>query len=293
MIRSRLPNFVASLIIFCLALAAPKPASGARGGPDHNTITRMYVFGDSYSDIGEGYRDGNGPTAVAYLAQQMGLQLMPANDPAARGQSLDFAISGAQTGTGDGHRFGKALLGVGMRNQVDEFAALVRSHEIEFDPGTTLFFFAGGLNDGPLTTQQTVSNLRDEIGTIYALGGRHFMVALLPKLIPEFSATATRLDPAIARIPGELNRQLRGAHVNLSHWGRFYDDILRNPSRYGITDTEHACAGRAVFHQDATPCASPSTLFYYHHGHPSTAAHKIVGGMLYREAMRLEKKGRL
>ena len=118
MIRSRLPNFVASLIIFCLALAAPKPASGARGGPDHNTITRMYVFGDSYSDIGEGYRDGNGPTAVAYLAQQMGLQLMPANDPAARGQSLDFAISGAQTGTGDGHRFGKALLGVGMRNRI-------------------------------------------------------------------------------------------------------------------------------------------------------------------------------
>ncbi len=291
MIRSRLFAFIAGLIFFWPPVAMP--AFAARGGPVHTTITRMYVFGDSYSDIGEGYRDGNGPTAVAYLAQQLGFQLMRANDPAARGQSLDFAISGAQTGSGDGHRVGKVLLGVGMRNQVDDFAARVRSHEIEFDPGTTLFFFAGGLNDGNLTTQQTVSNLEGEMGTIYALGGRNFMVALLPKLIPGFSATATRLDPAIERIPGELNTQLRGARVNLSHWGRFYDDILRNPSHYGITDTQEACAGRALFHQDTTPCASPSTHFYYHHGHPSTATHKIVGGMLYREVLRLEKKGRL
>lgn len=291
MIRSRLFELIAGLMFFCPALVTP--AFAARGAAVQNTITRMYVFGDSYSDIGEGYRDGNGPTAVAYLAQQLGFQLMPANDPAARGQSLDFAISAAQTGVEEGHRFGKVVMAVGMRNQVDDFAARVRSHEIEFDPGTTLFFFAGGLNDGKLTTQQTVSNLEGEIGTIYSLGGRHFMVALLPKLIPEFSATAARLDPAIARIPGELNKQLRGAHVNLSHWGRFYDDILRDPSRYGITDTEHACAGRAIFHQGGTPCASPDTHFYYHQAHPSTATHKIVGGMLYREVTKLEKKGKL
>ncbi len=34
-------------------------------------ITRLYVFGDSYSDIGEGYLDGNGPTAVAYFADHL------------------------------------------------------------------------------------------------------------------------------------------------------------------------------------------------------------------------------
>jgi phospholipase/lecithinase/hemolysin len=30
-------------------------------------ITRLCVFGDTYSDNGAGYVDGNGPAAMAYL----------------------------------------------------------------------------------------------------------------------------------------------------------------------------------------------------------------------------------
>ena len=30
------------------------------------SFKQLFVFGDSYSDIGEGYLDGNGPTAVEY-----------------------------------------------------------------------------------------------------------------------------------------------------------------------------------------------------------------------------------
>jgi phospholipase/lecithinase/hemolysin len=277
-----------------LACAVPAGAQAPAAPPAAmHTINRMYVFGDSYSDIGEGYRDCNGPTSVAYLAQRLGFELQPANDPALRGQSLDFAISGARTGSGAGHKIGDALLGYGMRNQVDDFAARVRSHDITFNPNTTLFFFAGGLNDGRQATEETVANLEGEIRTIYSLGGRHFLVALLPTAIPDFSAVGTRLDPAIARIPAELNAQLPGASVNISHWGPFYDEVIRNPAKYGISDTENQCAGRRIFHQDATPCASPATHFYYHHGHPSTATHKIVGGMLYEEVMALEKQRRL
>lgn len=285
-------NLLPMLLFACIALPTPAGAVAANPEPVH-AVKRMYVFGDSYSDIGEGYLDGNGPTAVAYLAQQLGLQLKPANDPAANSQSLDFAISGARTGSGAGHRFGQVLMGYGMRNQVDDFAARVRSHNIIFDPDTTLFFFAGGLNDGKLPTEETVANLEGEIETIYALGGRHFMVALLPKAIPDFSAVGTRLDPALAKIPADLNAQLAGARVNLSQWGPDYDEVMHHPAKYGITNTQNTCANRAFFHQDATPCASPSTHFYYHQGHPSTATHKAVGGMLYREVRRLEKRGRL
>lgn len=279
-----------------MILASAVPARGAAFPADATaiqTIDRMYVFGDSYSDIGEGYRDGNGPTSVAYLAQRLGFELMPANDPGARGKSLDFAISGARTDNGAGHKVGNVLLGYGMRNQVDDFAAQVRNQQIKFNPNTTLFFFAGGLNDGRLTTENTIANLEGEIRTIYSLGGLHFMVALLPTAIPDFSAVGTRLDTALGRIPAELNARLPGAKVNLSHWGPFYDEVMRSPAKYGITDTENQCAGRAIFHQVATPCASPATHFYYHHGHPSTATHKIVGGMLYDEVMVLEKRGQL
>jgi cholinesterase len=268
-------------------------AHAVQAAPTRSGVTRMYVFGDSYSDIGEGYLDGNGPTSVAYLAQRLGFKLLPANGPAAAGNSLDFAISGAGTGSRPGHRVDGALLGEGMVNQVDDFASRVSARTIAFNPKTTLFFFAGGLNDKKLPTETTVQNLEGEIKRIYGLGGRHFLVALMPTAIPDFSAVGTRLNPALARIPAELRLQLPGAHINLSHWGTFYDDVLHSAAKYGLTDTEDQCAGRAIFHQDATPCASPGTHFYYHHGHPSTATHKIVGAMLYGEVMALAKKGQL
>lgn len=246
-------------------------------------VHRLYVFGDSYSDIGAGYVDGNGPTAVAYFAQRLGLKLIPANATDIAGQSLDFAVSGARTGRGDGKKTGDALLGYGMRNQVDDFAAQVNSHAIRFDPATTLFYFAGGLNDKTLPSETTIANLSGEIRTLYALGARRFAVALLPTAIPAFSAVGKRLNPELARIPDELSTQLAGAQIALSHWGAFYDELIQNPAQYGIKNTTDACAGRAIFKQDATPCATPETYFYYHSGHPSTATHKIVGDKLYEE----------
>ena len=69
-------RFVSSALLGLVILsaaaehAAATPASTAK-------IDRMYVFGDSYSDIGEGYLDGNGPTAVAYLADRLGSNSIP------------------------------------------------------------------------------------------------------------------------------------------------------------------------------------------------------------------------
>src|SRR5215213_9257086 len=87
--------------------------------PAEPRISRLYVFGDSYSDSGAGYVDGNGPTAVVYLARRLGLDLKPAQEAGA--QNLNFAVSGAQTGRGAGRKVKDAMLGRGMVEQVDEF----------------------------------------------------------------------------------------------------------------------------------------------------------------------------
>lgn len=246
-------------------------------------IHRLYVFGDSYSDIGEGYLDGNGPTAVAYFAERLGLKLYPSNTPDAADKSLDFAVSGAQTGGGQGRKVKDALLGYGMRNQVDDFARKVSSHAIVFDPETTLFFIAGGLNDRKLPSETTVANLEGEIKTLYDLGARRFSIAVLPTAIPSFAEVGIRLNPEISRIPGELSPTLPGAQITLSRWGAFFDEVMRNPTRYGIQNITDACAGRSIFGEDATPCPHPETYYFFHHGHPSTAVHKIVGDKLYEE----------
>jgi phospholipase/lecithinase/hemolysin len=246
-------------------------------------VARLYVFGDSYSDTGAGYVDGDGPTAVAYLARRLGFELKPATGAESVTQSLNFAVSGAQTGSGAGRKVKDALLGRGMKEQVDDFVARVQSRQIAFDPKTTLFFVAGGLNDRRLPSAETVANLEAEIHKLYDAGARRFRVALLPTAIPAFSEVAVRLNPELRRIPGEVHAELPDAQIALSNWGGFFDEVMRNPRRYGIENTSDKCAGRAIFDEDATPCAKPSAYYYYHAGHPSTAVHKVVGDKLFDE----------
>jgi cholinesterase len=276
--------FTFAILLLC---AASLPVFAAS-----STYNRLYVFGDSYSDIGEGYLDGNGPTAVAYLAQHLGFPLLPANTPGPADRSLNFAISGAGTGRSAGTRIGAALLSVGMQNQVEDFAQRVRSRAVAFRPETTLFFLAGGLNDKRIPSNETVRNLESEIRSLYSLGARHVLVALLPVAIPDFSAVAQRLNPELARIPAQMQSELPDLHIALSHWGPFFDEVMRSPLEYGIYDTTDACAGRALFHQDPTPCSTPDRYFFYHAGHPSTAAHKIVGEKLYHEVLAFQAQSK-
>jgi phospholipase/lecithinase/hemolysin len=251
------------------------------------TINRLYVFGDSFSDSGAGYLDGNGPTAVAYLARHLGFVLVPSNAADTTRKSLNFAVSGAATGSGSGERIKDALLGLGMRNQVEDFAARVHAGSVHFQPESTLFFIAGGLNDARLATESTLENLKTEIRMLHGSGGRRFLIALLPISIPGFSDVSKRLNPALAGIPRELAAELPDASIVLSRWGAFFDEILHDPARYGITNTRDACAGRALFNEDPTPCLKPASYFYYHAEHPSTAVHRIVGKKLYEEVLKL------
>jgi hypothetical protein len=271
---------IASLLL-TLAIVTPPAAQSAAPGPT-TRYTRLYVFGDSYSDIGAGYIDGNGPTAVAYLGWLMGLQIVPSTAANAAGKSLVFAVSGAGTGEGEGRHVKEALLGYGMLNQVRDFAARVKSGAIAFEPQTTLFFLAGGLNDGRRETAFTLDNLRQQLRILRELGGRHVTIALLPTKIPQFAAVGLRLNPAYEQFVRE-EAGATGLDLWLNHWGAAFDEVMDHPSAHGIVNTTSACAGRAIFDQDATPAGDPATYFFYHEGHPSTAVHRIVGSKLFEE----------
>jgi phospholipase/lecithinase/hemolysin len=265
------------LLVFCVVASAQNVS---------RPYTQLFVFGDSYSDSGAGYIDADGPTAVVYLAQRLGIPFTYFGDPHAGSKGLNFAVSGARTGSGEGRRYPHGeLLSRGMQNQVDDFAALVRSGKVKFDPAQTMFFFAGGLNDRGTPAGYTKSNLEAEIDELYALGARRFQVALLPTKIPAFATAGTAFNPELAQIPADERGKHPDIRIANSDWGPFYDEVMEHPAKYGITNTTDACAGRVLKDQDPTPCKTPEDHFYYHESHPSTATHKAVGDMLYGEAI--------
>ena len=274
-------------LCFGIAIAFSVSLAAAQARP----YTQLYVFGDSYSDSGAGYVDGNGPTAVVYLAQRLGIPFTYFGDPKTRDkkviqEGLNFAVSGAKTGAGDGKTYPHGeLLGRGMVNQVNDFAAMVKAGNIRFDPKTTMFYLAGGLNDRSLKDGETVANLEADIDTLYAAGARRFEVALLPTKIPSFATAGERFNPQLSTIPADMRAKHSDLQITNSKWGMFFDEVITHPGKYGLTDVTSTCAGRVLHNEDPTPCASPETHFFYHEGHPSTAAHKAVGDMLYDEAI--------
>ena len=69
----------------------------------------------------------------------------------------------------------------------------------------------------------------------------------------------------------------------LSNWGPFFDDILANPTHYGITNTTDPCLNFST----GTACSDPDKYFYYFIVHPSDVAHHIVGNELFTEVLAL------
>lgn len=274
---TRIAVLAASALLLAATLAAqttPRP------------YTQLYVFGDSYSDTGAGFPYADGPTAVAYLAQRLGIPFTYYGAPDSKGKGLNFAVSAAKTGANPGLREGPgAFFRLGMKNQVDEFAILLKSGDVKFDPATTMFFLAGGLNDRNSPKGYTRANEEDEIDTLYALGARRFMIALLPTQIPAFASAGDQFNPELAKIPADERAKHPDIRIANSNWGPYFDEVITHPAKYGITDTATPCAGRPALGPNTNACASPATHFFYFEAHPSTAAHRAVGDMLYTEAV--------
>jgi len=247
-------------------------------GPD-----RLYAFGDSYSDIGAGYVDGNGPTAVYYFATHLGLMLRYPGERASPTDSLDFAVSGAQSGSSEGQRVKSNTLGRGLLTQVGDLRAALADGTAKLG-SCNLAFIAIGLNDRQLPTSETQANIELAVGRLHNMGIRLFQIALLPRATPSFASVSRRLNPAIRSVVSEARARFLDSDIRVSNWGYFYDTVKRDGARYGITNVDTPCAaGRALFGQSENPCRHPEHYYFFHDGHPSTAVHRIVGEMLWRE----------
>jgi len=160
-------------------LSIPAPASAV-------TINDLFVFGDSYSDTGAFFPLTNGSTAVGYLANNFNITLTTSKNPNPGTEGVNFAESGARIFVGPNP---PATQPRSLTQQVAEFQNYVASNSVTFNPSTTLFFLAGGLNDHNRITQAEANAATTvQVATLYSLGARLFEIALLPSLVPAFSA---------------------------------------------------------------------------------------------------------
>jgi len=206
------------IILFVTVLLPFLTACGGGGGgdsekkPQQQRFSRVIVFGDSLSDIGNdltqslnetGYptppearyfsgRFSNGTVWTEYLAADMGIpairtSLDPTLDPAKR-EGVSFAYGSA--GTGIGNSTPNNLITVrGLLGQVSDFAAMTKGVA---DPGALYVVWSGandyvqsGVSAGipvPPNPAVTVGNIAGSIQSLHSMGARHFLVLNLPDL---------------------------------------------------------------------------------------------------------------
>jgi phospholipase/lecithinase/hemolysin len=298
-----------SILAIILGLFAPscfRPASAAAATP--GLIERLYVFGDSYSDSGNGYaltktppsppygsRFSNGMTAAEYMAQAFGVALRFSENPDAPADaSLNFAVSGAWTS----HKNNDATIDgrTGLLNQIAWFEQRLKAGKARFDPDSTLFFIAIGTNDvlfgniagldNRTLVADAMRNMETAVRFLHLTGARHIAVATIPSV--NLTPRAASLPPATARAVGEavlsLNEGYRALAIRLRTqlaadvfvlpWGGYYDELMTNPSAFGLANAG-SCIARAS--GAATVCPDPQRFIFWDALHPTTAAHRVVG----------------
>lgn len=284
---------------------AASPASA--NAPAYSSIV---AFGDSLSDNGNfaalvggvfpgpayGYAPGrfsNGPVAVEYLAQSLGVGL------------TDFAVGGARTGpslnsssdnyaddSGEAAAFGlpaNYFNGTGVRAQVGAYLAATHGTA----DTNALYFVWAGPNDfflpasmlNPDTSANALGNLQLSITTLYDAGARSFLVpnmanlGLTPALLAEGSLASglatyrsVEYNTGLALMIGQLAQNLAGAQFHTADVFGLLNSASVNPGKYGLTDVITPC-------QTLAGCpADPAGYLFWDDVHITTAGHQLVAG---------------
>ena len=300
---------VIAIILFIQSATDSEQAQAAT----FDSISRIYAYGDSYSDSGASLdiskqaieagvpeasllpaapestlydargRWSNGPTAVEVLADNLGVAL------------TNYAVGGAKSGSGNFFGWVDSFQDTGVFGQVEQFAADSESQPVDAE---ALYFIFASANDffeyltepgSPSTIDelaaQTVDNIIRSVSDLSALGARQFIVVNSSDLValpgaPEFgileeSEHFTRsVNAQLPTALSTLSDQLSSTQIALYDHVAISDKIRKNPSAYGLTNTEDPC--QPVFPVEPV-CDNPDGYYFWDENHPTERVHQIIG----------------
>lgn len=274
-------GLAATLTLLSLAVQAASPDA-------------LVVFGDSLSDTGlvwqqlqnttgqnlpqapfyfEG-RFSNGPVAVEYMAQALGVPLD------------DRAWGGATTGRSNFLDKQGELAHTGLLDQVDGY---VQAHGSSPLDSQALYVLWAGGNDmifGPnqATADQASQQMMQALDTLYAAGARSFFVPLMPdlSLMPALKGMSWLFQPASEAYNQTLGKDLHDAiarHPDASiqsfDTAHYLSTLLSSPDT-AFADQGTACV-KGSFDNVISVCANPQDHVYWDGTHFTTGLHAQLG----------------
>ncbi|PHH71814.1 hypothetical protein CDD83_5099 [Cordyceps sp. RAO-2017] len=285
-------GFVASLL---LSASHAVPCGPAK-------YSSVVVFGDSYSDNGNGFamtnqtwpadpayykgRFSNGPVWPEYLAASLGI---PLHDHAHGGATTSNALVRGYTG-----RKGNQLV-PSLEDQVDKYLSTERDEATPVD--SALFILWGGVNDAlanqSITPAQSANVLSSLVTKLQDAGAAHFLLLGFPDLsmIPWDSlidgASREMLHDYSVGLGEQLGRlaervsmssEARANYISLAplfHSFGFYKEGWKAAGfdQFGLYGS---CLVGAYTKAPRTLCADPEKRVYWDEFHPSRKAHELI-----------------
>lgn len=274
-------GMAAVLVLPITAHAASRPAFDA-----------IYVFGDSYNDVGNIFtatggavppapyfngRFSNGPIWIDHLAGTYNVKITPSLTGGA-----DYAFGGAEVtqAVPEG-----ALSIPSIPQQVDLYLS---QHNFKADP-LALYIVEGGGNDILDATggspdalgREIAFGLLSSIAQLQRAGARYFLVpglfnvGLLPASVASgnsaFALAASQAANSALDLGIFIESFLPGTHFYRIDTFSMLQAIVKDGSHYGFTDISDPCLNTSA--SPPTLCSNPYVNFFWDFEHPTIFGH--------------------
>ncbi len=269
-----------SLVLFGLAAFASLAAQA-----NAPTYDNLYVFGDSYCDVGNifaatggaepaaPYYDGrfsNGPIWLDHVAGFLGVPFT-----ASLLGGTDYAFGGAWVTAP------QTIPGGTIPSVPQQVELYLSQHGGKADPNA-LYIIEGGGNDILGTTggtpdslgYQIASGIADSELVLRRAGARHFVipdlfnVGLLPAAASNaaFAAAASKATNQWVDTLLDSEQHLEGIHILRMDVFDLMNAVETDPTHFGFTDVTDPCLTTSV-------CADPDHTFFWDTHHPTEFGH--------------------
>lgn len=256
------------------------------------TFTHLYIFGDSYCDVGNDFiasggtvpappyylgRFSNGPIWLDHVAGFLGLA--PLKPYLAGG--TDYAFGGAEVTAPVTTPYGS------IPSVPQQVVLYLASTGGKADPNG-LYIIEGGGNDILNATSGTPQQLGFEIAMgisasellLRHAGAKYFLIPNLPNvgLLPAGAANAAFATPATNATNQSLTNQLalegllQGIRIVRLDAFSLINAVVKDPSHFGFTDVVAPCTNLPLG-SPVTICSEPYLTFFWDVEHPTVFGH--------------------